>query len=333
MTEYDFDWTKLAFSSKKNKLSALHATFVAAPREMSVNRLKQLIKEYLRKGPIILGLAKEPYVDGFEDQPQFKTLQLDTSHRQLIDLVNQNSPHKIYTLRYFQREAPYIYDALRFRNVLLVNGSWKYAFHSQKPYVILAKRQTPFRYVSPFSDESEAIRFEQAVTKAIFDTYDEPSSKLAYSETDMLEAAAATATLSYDYSYQTGVALGKKSKAGSYRLIGAAFNKVVPFQTFAMHYGNSREKHFSPPNDLNHYDTVHAEVALLVQAQKEQWDLHGTTLFINLLPCPTCTRMLSQTDITEVVYTEDHSAGYAIALLEKAGKTVRRIVPPQVLSS
>jgi hypothetical protein len=37
--------------------------------------------------------------------------------------------------------------------------------------------------------------------------------------------------------------------------------------------------------------------------------------------------MLSETDIEEFVYSIDHSEGYAIKLLEAAGKKVRRIVP------
>jgi deoxycytidylate deaminase len=79
-------------------------------------------------------------------------------------------------------------------------------------------------------------------------------------------------------------------------------------------------------NDLNHYDVNHAEVELITQAVRDHLDLAGTTLFINVLPCPTCARMLTSTDIAEFVYAEDHSSGYAIRMLEAAGKTVRRIV-------
>jgi deoxycytidylate deaminase len=111
-----------------------------------------------------------------------------------------------------------------------------------------------------------------------------------------------------------------------YKPLGGAFNKVVPYQTYAMHHGSAREKNFSPANDLNHYDTIHAEVALLINAQKNKTDLAGTTLFINLMPCPTCARMLSQTDIEEFVYSVDHSDGYAVKMLEAAGKKVRRVV-------
>ena len=36
--------------------------------------------------------------------------------------------------------------------------------------------------------------------------------------------------------------------------------------------------------------------------------------------------MLCETGISEIVYSLDHSDGYAVKLLEKAGKTVRRHV-------
>ena len=72
----DFDWSELAFTSKK-PVRELKATFIAAPRELSKKRLAQLVKQYLPQGNIVIGIAKEPYVLGFEDQPQFKMLQLD----------------------------------------------------------------------------------------------------------------------------------------------------------------------------------------------------------------------------------------------------------------
>jgi deoxycytidylate deaminase len=93
-----------------------------------------------------------------------------------------------------------------------------------------------------------------------------------------------------------------------------------------MHYGAAREIHFSPPHDVNHYDTVHAEVELILQASRQKIGLKDTSFFINTLPCPMCARMLSQTDIKELVYQNDHSEGYAIKMLEACGKIVRRLV-------
>lgn len=315
----NFDWSDLAFGSKK-PLKELKATFIAAPRQISPARFTQLVKEYLPKGNIVLGIAKESFVLGFEGQPQFRMLDA-ADVQKVIDRVNQSaSKHKVYRLAYFQRELDFILEKLDFERVIFVDGSWKQAFHTLPQFYTLVKLQTPYQLVSPFTDETEAKEF------AVRTILPEVPSKGKFDEQQMLELAGQIAKHSYDYGFQTGVALGRKH-GKTYDLLALSFNKVVPFQTYAMHYGAARETNFSPPNDLNHYDTTHAEVELLLTVQKNNIDLHGTTLFINLLPCPTCARMLSQTDIEEFVYSVDHSDGYAIKMFEAAGKKVRRIVP------
>lgn len=314
----NFDWNELAFGSKKS-LNSLRATFIAAPREISSARFTQLIKAYLPKGNILLGLAKEPFVLGLEAQPQFRTLQIETVQG-IIDKVNsRSSKYQIMTLAYAQRDLVHVINGLAVRQMVLLNGSWKYSFHTQAPFYALVQKGVPYQLVSPFADEAEAKQFA-ASTKL-------PAvpEKGSFDEAGMLGIAARIATHSYDYSFQTGVALGRK-KAGKYELLARTFNKVVPYQTYAMHHGASRETNFSPPHDLNHYDTTHAEVELILTAQKRKIDLRGTTLFINLLPCPSCARMLSQTDIVEFIYQKDHSDGYAIKMLEAAGKQVRRVL-------
>jgi len=326
---YAFDWSDLAFGSKK-PLRDLKAIFIAAPRELSGKRFTQLVKAYLPQGNIVLGIAKEPYVDGFEGQPQFKTLQSKTV-QQVIDKVNEaGTAHHIYTLEYFQRELPYVLEKSRFQRVVLINGSWQHVFHVSPAYYYLAGSRTPYDMVSPFVNEAEARAYEASADAQI--AAELPGLELLnardFSETDMLAIANLTAKHSYDYSFQTGVALGKPmpGKTGRYELLASTFNKVVPFQTYAMHYGSLREKHFSPPHDLNHYDTNHAEIMLLITAQQQHLSLAGTTVFINLLPCPSCARMFASTDISEFVYIIDHSNGYAIKMLEAVGKTVRRVV-------
>lgn len=320
---FECNWADLAFGSKK-PVNSLKATFIVAPRTMTPQRFTQLVKAYLPKGNIVLGLAAEPYVLGFEGQPQFRMLQREAV-QPVIDKVNSASPHKIYLLHYEQRDLKHIFERLDFRHVVLVNGSWKYTFHTQAPYYVLASRKLSYEMVSPFVDEQEAITFERAACDEIVQSIALPEMGSTHSAQAMLDIAARCAKQSYDYSFQTGVALGKQAKT-EYELLATAFNKVVPYQTFAMHYGASRERHLSPPHDLNHYDTVHAEVELLIHAQKQKLDLTGTTLFINLLPCPPCSRMLSETDIAELVYATDHSDGYAVSILEKSGKQVRRVV-------
>ncbi len=324
---YRFEWSDVAFGSKK-PINNLSAYFIAAPREMSTKRFSQLIKEYLPMGNVLLGLAAEPFIAGFEDQPQFKSL--DQSKVQaIIDKVNNKSVnHKIYTLRYRQSDLRFILEKLTVKKVILINGSWHYAFHTQAPFYEIAKQNIPYTMVSPFADEQEAKDYDTAAAVKLSQeiTIPAPGSKLT--ELEMLQVAQTIAKHSFDYSFQAGTSVGKKNKDGTYTLLLATYNKVVPYQTYAMHFGASREKNFSPPHDLNHYDTVHAEVAIAIKAQAEGIDLTGSTLFITLLPCPACGRMLGETPITEIVYTADHSNGYAIQILEAAGKKVRRLVPP-----
>ncbi|HSX28999.1 MAG TPA: deaminase [Candidatus Saccharimonadales bacterium] len=321
----NFDWGDLAFGSKQ-PVNKLNATFIAAPRDISLERFKQLIKTYLPKGNIILGLSQEPFVEGFADQPQFRMLQV-SKVQAIIDKVNASSPkYKIYTLTYFQRETKYLFEKLKFTKVLLINGSWHLSFHHTPSYYALVNSHTDYELISPFVDEAEALAYAQWATKE----FDKRLKKILptkgyFTEKEMLELAREVAKGSFDYTYQAGVVLGKKTAEG-YQLLTWSFNRVVPYQTYALHHGSLREQHFSPANDLNYYDTVHAETELLITALKQKMDLSGTTLFINLLPCPTCGRMLAETDIDEIIYSLDHSDGYTLRVLELANKKVKRII-------
>lgn len=314
----NFDWNELAFSSKK-PLNDLNPIFILAPRTISPARFTQLIKTYLPQGNIVVGLAKEQYVLGLENQPQFTMLSLTDIKKTIAKINAAGLTHKVATLSYFQRDGRFVLDKLRIKKVLLINGSWHYLFHTHPEYFVLVTRQIPYQALSPFANEQEARSYELATTLPPIPQKGEFTAK------EMLTIANQAATHSYDNGFQTGVALGRK-KGKKYELLATTANNVVPFQTYAWHYGPSREVNFSPMHDLNHYDTVHAEVMMMLRAQKEKLDLHGTTLFINLLPCPSCARMFTQTDIAEFVYRQDHSDGYGVALLEKAGKKVTRMV-------
>lgn len=316
----DFNWEKLTPADKKY-ISDLGLIFIAAPREMSVKRFVELAKHYLPKGNVLLGIARETYVEGFEHQPQFKTLQL-TNIQFLIDKVkNSKTPHKIYTLGYEQHNLDAILNEIVVKRVILVNGSWRYTFHNLPAYRTLVNKNIPYKHVSPFINEAEAKEFEK--THQMVVTL--PNRGEILNDQQMIEAANEAAKQSFDYSFQTAVTVGRR-KGDSYEYIDSFFNRVIPYQTYAMHFGNEREKHFSLPHDTNHYDTVHAEMAVITEAAKGSFELEGITIFINLLPCPNCARTLSQTDISEVVYVRDHSDGYAVKILGLCGKKVRRLV-------
>lgn len=329
MREYTFDWDELAFKSK-SELKKLKATFIVAPREMSIARFNGLVKEYLPKGNIVIGISKEGFVVGFDNQPQFKMLEQETVEPTIKKVNASKSPHKIYVLQYHQRNLKHIIEKVPFKQVVLINGSWKSTFHTRAEYYTLVSNATPFEYVSPFTDENEARAYDAKLKRVLDKQCSTDLQKSLFDEQQMLDRAQDISLRSYDNSFQTGVSLGKK-QGTKYKQLAVAWNKIVPYETYAMHYGASRERNYSPPHDLNHYDTVHAEVELIMEAQKQGIDLHGTTVFINLLPCPACARMFADSDIAELVYKHDHSEGYAVAMLEAAGKKVRRIVPKDVL--
>ncbi len=317
------NWSDLAFASKK-PLKDLAATFIAAPRTLSEARLKQLIKAYLPKGNLIIGLSTKDYIDGFDGQPQFRTLQL-SGVEALIAKVNSASPkYKIYTLTYAPADEPHIIAKDLFTHYVFINNSWKLSFHLRPSFYALAILRSRYELVSPFSSEAEAKSYLESIWPEVEAANPAPELGTKLTPQSALTLAAKVGQRSFDHTFQTGLVLAEPTPKGGYKLLATAYNAVVPFQTYSMHHGSSREHHFAPPGDLNHYDTNHAEMALLVLATRQQIDLAGTTLFINLLPCPTCSRVLAATDIAEIVYQFDHSDGYAARLLTEAGKTVRQ---------
>lgn len=310
-----FDW-----KISKDQINALDAIFIAAPRELSARRFAQIVKRYLPKANIILGIATEEYIVGFENQPQFKMLKLAAVEGVIDKVATSSSQHKIYVLEYNQPELSDIIQRCDFKRILLVNGSWKYAFHNLDSYQAIVERGFEYKFISPFADEDEAHDYEKTHTPHV----DLPKPGDMLTELEMTQIADAVAVQSFDNSFQTGVSLGRKVD-DAYEYIETAFNQVIPYQTYALHHGNSREKYLSRPHDTNHYDTIHAEMQLLTKALAGGIDLAGTTLFVNLLPCPNCARTLSQTTIAEIVYRHDHSDGYAVELLKLCGKKVWRL--------
>jgi deoxycytidylate deaminase len=317
--DYIFDWADLAFASKK-KVRDLNAIFISAPREMSQRRFKQIVKEYLPKANLLVGVSKESYVLGLEDQPQFKMLKSQDIKPVVETVKKSNSKNKAYIMHYSQRDLVYILEKLKPQKVLFINGSWYHGFHHRPEFYTLNNLNIPYEKISPFADEKEAKEYELKKQLEVLPT------KGLFSQTEMMELANMASKHSYDFAaYQTACALGRK-KGTKYELITTSHNRIVPYETYAMHNGSIREKNYSPTNDLNFYDTIHYEVSLILKALAGKFDLTGTTIFETVLSCPHCTRMLAATGIDEIVYQHDHSDGYAIKMLQAAGKKVRRLV-------
>lgn len=321
-----FDFANIK-TEDKAYLRGLHATLVIAPREMSEQRQKSLVKEVLANGNVVFGVAAEEYVDGFSGQPQFQTTPVEYIQRLALDIETAKLPHGMCVVRYHQEDVDDVIRAVRPNSVVVVRGSYLYPFHRSATFELMTKRGIPFRYVSPFVDEAEAKEY---LAEHGFMTL-EVTSKLRENdelrtEADVFAVVDAVAKQSYDYSFQTGAVLAEATENNGFKILDAACNEVVPYQTYALHFGNSREEHQSAhQGDAVHYDTIHAEMNLLVRAMQRGVTFTGKSLFINMLPCPNCARTLVKTGLQEVVYRRVHSDGYAVDLFEKSGIKTRRV--------
>ncbi|HEY6736567.1 MAG TPA: deaminase [Candidatus Saccharimonadia bacterium] len=320
----NFNWADLAFASNK-PLKELQATFIAAPRELSLARFKQLVKTYLPKGNLVLGVSTQDYVDGFTGQPQFRTLR-QAAVQAVIDQVDAASPQaKIHTLTYAPADEPHLIAKNLFARYVFINGSWSRSFHLRPAFYELTKLRAGYQLISPFTGEVEAHAYLDQIWPEIEAATPLPAPGTRLTATQALELAGTAARRSFDYTFQTGTVLARPAGRDTFEFITASWNAVVPHQTRALHEGSIREQRFSPAGDLNFYDTNHAEMALLIAAATQHLNLAGATMFINLLPCPTCARILAATPIAKFIYQHDHSDGYAYNYLQAAGKTIFRI--------
>jgi len=321
---YLLDWNELAFG-KKSVLGKGDKIFIAAPRKLSAKRINQIIKTQLPKADIVFGVSKEEYVGGLEDCSQFQMLSLSDLNPIAEKLSKAKLPHTFHILEYNQRDLIHILQKVSFKKAVFFNGSWYGPFHMKPVYYELVNSKTPYELVSPFIDEQEAqVYADEHRNDSLW--------HLAYTsvtDAELFDVVTQAARASYDYAaYQTGAVLAKKSSK-DYKVLLTSHNVVLPYETYAMHHGSLREKNFAVQNDMNYYDTLHAEMVLLAKALAQKVSLKNCSLFVNLLPCPQCARMLAETDITEVVYGIDHSAGFAVQLLEQCGKSVRRVIQDQ----
>lgn len=309
----NLDWNKLSESEAKELAKwSRQAVFIMGSRELSAKRIEQFASLAKQK-PVLWGVLKDEFVAGFAGSPQFRTLQFEGLNRSLAASKN------IRVLSYFQRDIIYIAKSLKPANVLGVNGSWHKVLHVRPEYWEFINKGVRFNLVSPFSSETAAREFAEKLNPEVSRLGNYVEGK-KYNDEELLTLAGNIAKRSYATDWQTGAVLAHGGK-----VLATAHNSVVPYETAALHEGSSREKHFSPPNDLNHYDTIHAEAELLLIALREKLSLKGTALYINLLPCPTCAKLIGRSEVQEIFYQHDHSEGYAFKLLSRMGKKLHRL--------
>lgn len=309
-----FQWEKLNDKNRQS-LSSLRPIFILGSRTISKDRIQQLTKKLGGKRPVLWGCLLDEYIPGLEKSAQFRSLKLEKLES-VLNEVNLDS-NQVNVLRYRHRYLKYILREISLSAVIGIYGSWHKAFHFTNAYFEITQKKIPYRLVSSFVDEAAAKKYGQKLEKK-YSITNKPDGKLT--DEELMNLAKKTSKQSCDYTFQTGAILTR-----DHQVLATAYNRVIPYKTYSLHHGASKEKHFSPPQDLNHFDTNHAEVELLLKATQEKINLKETSLYINLLPCPTCAKMIAASLIKEVVYQHDYSQGYAFDLLTKTGKVVRRV--------
>ena len=360
-----FDWNQIKSKNKKTLSKSKPIFIIGSREmsQDRIKSLAKKFLDRTKKD-ILWGCLKEKYIEGLENSPQFRTLPLKLLKETLqgatapwtpSTLERRDMPRaseqegmlhcsiddRISILTYHQRDLIYIFKEIDFSLIIFINGSWHKMLHTREELWTILDRKIPYKMISPFVDEKDATNY----TNNILGSFRKNSlfeKDRRYSDAGIMKVVGKSTMRSFDHTWQTGCLLAKKKNPTKYsggkggippsssdkkdkKILLTAHNKIIPYETYAMHHGSLREKHFTPPNDMNNYDTIHAEIDLIIQAQKKRISLKGTSLYIDLMPCPTCAKMIAESDIEEVVYRLDHSNGYAFDLLKKMGKKVRRI--------
>lgn len=314
----NYDWNDIVFKDKGD-LKKKEYIFIAASREISDKRFIEILKTYLPLGNLLIGISKEEYIKGFENQPQFRTFTKDNIFKILDKFNGKPILKNIDTIEYFQNDLKYILSKVKPKKSIFINGSWFKMFHLREEFYTLVKENLKYEIISAFINQDEALKYLENITRELDSKFYSKSKR--YSDNEIFKILDIEASLSFATDFQTSACLVKNNK-----ILILKHNEVIPFETYAMLEGSIKEKNFSTSNDLNYFDTNHAEMGILLSAIENSINIKDTSLYINLLPCPNCTRVLLKSKIKEVVYKLDHSDSYAIKMFEKVGIQVRRYI-------
>lgn len=290
--------------------------FIAGSRDISLKRIHELYVRYIKKGNIVWGVYKEPSISGFEGQSHFNTLQ-KAKLEKYFDFLNYKSHEKdnVQIVEYSQHEEENVIDEFTPEKAIFIYGSWKRAFPKRNIYKKLNEKNIEFSLKSSFVDDAEARTYADQM----FDILEREHNNLInnhrsqniFEDDAFLSLADNIARRSFDYTWQTGAVLVKNDT-----VLLTGYNRVLPYETYIMHNGSLKEKglgKFSEPHihDLNVNDTLHAEMDILTQAINNAINIEGSTLYVSLMPCPTCARMIASTGIKKVVCRGEHFGGLA----------------------
>ena len=87
------------------------------------------------------------------------------------------------------------------------------------------------------------------------------------------------------------------------------------------------DPHFEPFEYLVTKSTViHAELNAILHAARQGVSVKGSTIYISLSPCASCSAMIAQAGIKRVVYMEEYRDVSGINLLKEHGIIVEQLI-------
>lgn len=285
--------------------------FIAGSREISFKRLKAIISAIPKDKKIAVGFFSSNFIEGMDGSLQFRTLKLTASINKYLTALNVN------IIKYNYRDTGQILLQLNPLYTIFINGSWQYAFHRTEFYnSVIVPQRLKYKQISPFLSENEAkIYCESILSKQPAIDLDFKSEKKY-----ILKKFKEIKSLSWDWNFQVGAFAVKENKIVEY-----GYNTVLPYESYALHFGSLREKKFSKSGDSNNHDTLHAEIYLFLRALNAKKNLNGADLYCNLLPCHNCALAIAKSGIKRVFYVYEYNSEHTKKILENSGKIVEKL--------
>lgn len=70
---------------------------------------------------------------------------------------------------------------------------------------------------------------------------------------------------------------------------------------------------------------IHAEMALILQANKQGIPLEGCSVYVTCSPCSLCARLLAESKIKKIYYREEYPDPFAFEILDAAGVQYHKV--------
>lgn len=303
----------------------MSSIFIAGSRTISAKKIVEIAKKHIVKDNIIWGVLEEEYIEGFNGQPHFKTLEQEKLQYIVDEFQKLKLKHTITILTYPQENLPKVLHSLTISKAIFVNASWKIAFPRRPEYQVLKAKGIKPKFISPFIDENEARAYADKMHSSLSTKYTYQPEK-SYTDIECMQCAHNIACRSFDYTWQTGAVLAREGY-----ILYAGHNRILPYETAMWingslkEHGLDKEKDESQLHNLNTNETLHAEMDILTQALNSQANLEGTTMYVSLMPCPNCARAIAATNISRIVYEKEHFGGIAERILRESGKSIVRM--------